>query len=65
MSAEPAFAAEAETSDGDGDPPTGAEMAALLAAVLTRVRERGPFFKRVVDEAIAAVQFTPTEGDLK
>ena len=65
MSAEPALAAESETSDGDGDPPTSAEMAALLAAVLTRVRERGPFFKHVVDEAIAAVQFTPTEGDLK
>ena len=56
MSAEPAFAVEPEFSDGDGDSPTSAEIAALLAAVLNRVRERGPFFKQVVDEAIVDIQ---------
>ncbi len=60
MSALPALADESESGpeygDGDGDPPTGAAVAALLAAVLKRVRERGPFFKRVVDEAVADIQ---------
>ena len=65
MSAEPVFAVEPEFSDGDGGAPTGAEMAALLAAALERIRGRGPLFKKLVDEAIEAVQFTPTEGDLK
>ena len=56
MSAEPAFAVEPETSDGDGDPPTAAAVAALIGAVLQRVRERGPFFKQVVDEAVLDIQ---------
>ena len=56
MSAEPALAAEPETSDGDGDPPTSAAIASLLAAVLTRLRERGPFFRIAVDEAMAEIQ---------
>ena len=66
MSAEPAFAAEPEYSDGDGDPPTSAEIAALLAAILDRLRRRGPFFRQAVDEETAAVQadcfqYTDTE----
>ena len=59
MSAELAFAVEPlepEFSDGDGDPPTGAEIAAILAAALERIRGRGPLFKKLVDEAVEAVQ---------
>lgn len=56
MSAEPAFAAEPEYSDGDGDPPTSAAVAALLGAVLQRVMDRGPLFKKLVEQATAEVQ---------
>ncbi len=59
MSADPSVAVEPvepEFSDGDGGDPTGAAIAALLGAVLQRVRERGPFFKQVVDEAITDIQ---------
>ncbi len=45
-----------EFSDGDGDPPTSAAVAALIGAVLQRVRERGPFFRQVVDQAVAEIQ---------
>ncbi len=60
MSAEPALAEASESgpefSDGDGGPPTGDAVAALLGAVLQRVRERGPFFRQVVDQAVAEIQ---------
>ena len=56
MSADPAFAVEPEFSDGDGGDLTGAAVAALLGAVLQRVRDRGPFFKQVVDQAVAEIQ---------
>ncbi len=64
MSAGPAVTVEPvepEFSDGDGGAPTGAEMAALLAAALQRIRARGPLFKKLVDEAVEAVQ---TEAEL-
>ncbi len=68
MSADPAFAVESvepEFSDGDGDPPTAVEIAYFLAGALQRIRARGPLFKKLVDDAVEAVQLTPTEGDLK
>ena len=56
MSAAQALAASPETVDGDGDPPTGAEIAGVLAAALERIRDRGPLFKKLVDEALEFVQ---------
>ena len=56
MSAEPARVYEPGFDDGGGDPPTAAEIAALLAAILDRVRRRGPFFRKAVDDETAAVQ---------
>ena len=65
MSALPALADESESGpeygDGDGDPPTAVEIAAILAAALDRIRARGPLFKKLVDEAVEAVQ---TEAEL-
>ncbi len=59
MTAGPAFAVEPvepEFSDGDGGAPTGPDISALLAAALERIRGRGPLFKKLVDEALEAVQ---------
>jgi len=56
MTAAQALAPSPETADGDGEPPTSAEIAALLAAVLTRLRERGPFFRAAVDAVMADLQ---------